>query len=166
MAQPGQQVKVTYVGTFDDGTIFDSTESHDEPLKFVVGSRDIIAGFDAAVREMEIGDTKMVTIEPKDAYGDYDPSALQTYEISELPNGDELAKNVGRTLYFQDKSEVYPATIVSAEGGNITIDYNHPMAGKRLNFEITLVEVSDEPDFPYAKPVPEPEMPPKPGELA
>ena len=167
MAKEGQQVSVTYIGTFDDGTVFDSTESHGgDPLDFIVGSGDIIAGFDQAVREMEVGDTRKVSIEPADAYGEYDPSLLQTEDIANVPDGDQLAQNVGRTVYLQDRGEFIAATVVSAQDGKITVDFNHPMAGKRLNFEITLVDVSDDPVYPHGKPIPAPAMPPKPGETA
>ncbi len=165
MAKQGDQVSVTYVGTFDDGTVFDSSEQHGgEPLTFVVGSGQIILGFDAAVLDMEIGDVKDVTIEPADAYGEYNPELLQTERIEDVPDGAELAKHVGQTLYFQNGGEFIQAHIVSAEDGNITVDFNHPMAGKRLNFQITLLEVQEHPG--YGQSIPTPGEPPAPGQSA
>ncbi|MGI6032160.1 MAG: FKBP-type peptidyl-prolyl cis-trans isomerase [Coriobacteriales bacterium] len=167
MVEEGQQVLVTYVGKLDDGTVFDSTEKNGgEPLDFIVGSGNIIAGFDEAVRDMEIGETRTVSIDPKDAYGDYDDSLLQTEKIEDVPDGDELAKHVGKTIYLQDKGDFIAAQVVSADNGMITVDFNHPLAGKRLNFDITLVEVREEPVYPHGKPIPAPKTPPKPGEKA
>ena len=167
MAKQGDQVSVTYVGTFDDGTVFDSSEKHGgDPLTFIVGGGQIIAGFDAAVRDMEVGEVKDVAIEPADAYGEYDPELLQTERIEDVPDGAELAKHVGQTLYFQNGGEFIQAHIVSAEDGNITVDFNHPMAGKRLNFQITLVEVKEAPDFGHGQPIPAPGEPSAPGTSA
>lgn len=146
MAKQGDKVSVTYVGTFDDGTVFDASEQHGgEPLSFVVGSGQVIAGFDAAVLDMEIGQEKDVVIEPADGYGEYNPELLQTEEIANIPDGAELAKHVGETLYFQGGAGPIPAKVVSAQDGKVTVDFNHPMAGKRLNFKITLQEVVEPP---------------------
>ncbi len=165
MAKEGQQVAVSYVGRFDDGEIFDSTESHGgELLEFVVGDGKIIAGFDAAVREMELGETRTVAIEPKDAYGEYDSKLLKSFKRSELGEwADQLANHVGQSVYLQNKDDFQEVTVVAANDDEVTLDFNHRMAGKRLNFEITLERVSDEVTM-RTRPIAQPEMPPKPGE--
>lgn len=166
MAEVGQQVAVSYVGRFDDGEVFDSTESHGgELLTFVVGDGQIIAGFDAAVREMEVGETRTVSIEPKDAYGEYDANLLKSFARSELGEwADQLADHVGQSVYLQDKDNFQEVTVVSADESTVTLDFNHRMAGKRLNFEITLESVSDEVTT-RTRPVEKPAEPPKPGEV-
>lgn len=166
MVQKGQMAKVSYVGTFDDGTVFDSTEKQGgKTFDFIVGSGNVIPGFEKAVLDMEIGDSAMVTIEPADAYGEYDLSKLQTEKIEDVPGAAELARHVGEVVYLQDRGDYIPATVVSAENGNITVDFNHPMAGKRLNFAITLEGVDENPVNPHGA-VPEPGKPAKPGEKA
>ncbi len=165
MAKEGQQVVVSYVGRFDDGEIFDSTESHGgELLEFTVGDGKIIAGFDAAVREMELGETRTVAIEPKDAYGEYDSNLLKGFKRSELGElADQLADNVGQTVYLQSNNGVQEVTVVAANEDEVTVDFNHRMAGKRLNFEITLEKVGDD-VATHAHSAVQPELSHKPGE--
>lgn len=167
MVKKGQMAKVSYVGTFDDGTVFDSTEKHGDgkTFDFIVGAGNVIPGFENAVADMEIGDSAMVTVEPADAYGEYDFKKLQTEEIKNVPGGEDLARHVGQVVYLQDRGDYIPATIVSAEDGKITVDFNHPMAGKRLNFAITLEDIDENPVNPHG-PVTDPGKPAKPGEKA
>lgn len=146
MAKDGQKVKVSYVGKFDDGEVFDSTEQHGgAPLEFVVGSGQVIAGFDSAVRDLEVGETKMVAIEPADGYGEYNDSLLQTIPTDQAgPLGQQLQGMEGQYVMLQDNmGNIQEVKVVSADPENITLDFNNRMAGKRLNFEITLESVSD-----------------------
>ena len=95
MANKGQQVKIKYTGTFDDGTVFDATDMHDgEPLEFTAGVGQVIPGFDAAVLDMEVGEKRDVLIEAVDGYGEYNPELLQSEKIENIPDGAELAKRV------------------------------------------------------------------------
>lgn len=146
MAQEGQKVSVSYVGRYDDGEVFDSTEKHGgELLSFVVGDGKIIPGFDAAVRDLEVGETQTVAIEPKDAYGEYNDSLVQVIPIAEIGGlGSEMQGRVGQYVRLQDNmGNVQEVKIVAADDTNVTLDFNHPMAGKKLNFEITLESVED-----------------------
>ena len=148
MVTEGQKVTVSYVGTLDDGAVFDSTEKHGgKPITFVVGAGQMIEGFDRGVLGMEIGETKDIEIPPEQAYGEYKMSLLQTEPIDEVPNGQELAEHVGQTLYYQDSGSMMPVRIVSAEDGMITVDFNHPLAGKTLYFAITVQDAQDLPKF-------------------
>ena len=165
MAKVGQQVAVSYVGRFDDGEVFDSTESHGgELLEFIVGDGKVIAGFDAAVREMDLGETRTVAIEPKDAYGEYDSNLLKSFRRSELGElADQLADLVGQSVYLQNNDGVQEVTVVAANENELTLDFNHRMSGKRLNFEITLERVSGD-VMMRTRPAAQPEMPSKSGE--
>ena len=82
-AQDGDSVAVHYVGTLDDGSQFDSSRDRDEPLPFVVGSDQVIAGFDEAVRGMAVGDVVTVRIPPEDAYGERDDELEFSVPIEE-----------------------------------------------------------------------------------
>lgn len=160
MANKGQQVKIKYTGTFDDGTVFDATDMHDgEPLEFTAGVGQVIPGFDAAVLDMEVGEKRDVVIEAVDGYGEYNPELLQSEKIENIPDGAELAKRVGQTVLFQNGGEFFQALVVSAENGSITVDFNHPLAGKRLHFSIELLEANDQE-------VPAPGEAPAPGQTA
>jgi len=170
MVKDGQKACVGYVGTFEDGTVFDKSADHGETFDFIVGSGNVIAGFDEAVRSMEVGDKSTVRIEPKDAYGEYSEEAVQTIPVDELPNGEELKAHAGGSVYVEQNGELMEARIIDNGDGTLTFDFNHPMAGRTLIFEITLEGVSDEPlehpAGPHTKSIAQPEMPPAPGEIA
>lgn len=162
MAVKGQRVSVNYIGTFDDGTVFDKSTDHDETFDFVVGSGNVIDGFDQAVREMEVGDKRTVVIEPAHAYGEYKDELVETVGLEELADSDEIVKRVGEYICFDNEGVFKEALIKEVNGGQVTFDFNHPMAGKRLNFEIELVSVADGAKT-YAEDIAAPPEPPKPG---
>ena len=140
MSNEGKQVKVHYRGTLDDGTEFDSSYSRNEPLAFTCMAGQMIKGFDAAVRDMEVGDTVNVHLTPDEAYGDRVEEAVQTVPIDKMPGTENL--KVGQHVSLQGPdNRVFQARVTEITDGNITFDMNHEMAGKALNFEITLLEV-------------------------
>ena len=142
----GKQVKVHYTGTLDDGTEFDSSLKRGEPLAFVCMAGQMIPGFDKAVAEMEAGETKTVHIPAAEAYGERDESAVQPVpagaQIMALINAEDLP--VGKTIMVQmPGGRPLPVTVLEAGPEGAKLDTNHELAGKDLNFEITLVEVAD-----------------------
>ncbi len=141
----GQQVTVDYVGTLDDGTVFDSTEGADcEPLVFIVGAGQLIPGFDKAVIGMETGETKQVRLQPEDAYGQHDPEGVQKIPRKNFPK--DFKPEKGRTLHMSTPDGMHVhATLVDFDKDSITIDMNSPLAGKVLNFKITIKDYG-EPD--------------------
>ena len=143
MSNAGMQVSVHYTGTLDDGTKFDSSYDRNEPLTFVCMAGRMIPGFDRAVEDMEVGETKTVHIPCAEGYGEYRQNMLVTLPVSQIPDGDKLP--VGEVVYFQSPYGPLPVKVVSIENGFITLDQNHELAGKDLNFEITLLEVTEAP---------------------
>ena len=130
MSNAGKKVKVHYTGTLDDGTKFDSSRDRNQPIEFTCMAGQMIPGFDRAVNEMEVGETRDVHLEPKDAYGEADPRMV-------------LKAGVGQKIYlFMGQGQPVPVTITAAENGTVTFDANHELAGKALNFNIELVEVA------------------------
>ena len=100
----------------------------------------MIAGFDAAVREMEVGQVVDVRLEPAEAYGERDERLVQTLPVAAMPGAENLS--VGeRVMLASPTGQPFPATVAALEDGNITFDMNHEMAGKALNFNIELLEV-------------------------
>ena len=136
----GKRIKAHYEGTFNDGTVFDSSYGRGEPLEFVCGAGQMIIGFDKAVANMEVGEIVNIHLMPDEAYGESDPDAIFTVEIAELPGSEALS--VGEEAYLQDMyGRPIPVRIVAKDDKTITFDANHEMAGKELNFKIELVEV-------------------------
>lgn len=141
----GDTVKIQYTGFFDGGEVFDSTEKHGgDPLEFTVGAHQVIPGFENAVLGKELNDEFEIRLEAKDAYGEYNEEAVQTVDRSEMP--DDFEPEVGMMLQVQhqhdDHTHNIPVWITKIEGSNITLDFNHPMAGKILNFKMKVEGIS------------------------
>lgn len=142
MSNDGKRVRAHYTGTFDDGTVFDSSVERGEPLEFVCMAGQMIPGFDAAVKDMTVGETKKVHLPASEAYGERDERLVQTVPTDHVPGAEELP--VGQTIYLQGPGgQPLPALVVEVTDEHVIFDMNHEMAGKDLNFEITLVEVLD-----------------------
>ena len=136
----GKKCRTHYRGTFNDGTQFDSSYDRGEPLEFVCGAGQMIPGFDAAVADMEVGQTVDVHLTPAEAYGEVDPSAIFSVEIARLPGAENVS--VGQKVYLQDQmGRPIPVKVAAKDETTITFDANHEMAGKELNFRIELVSV-------------------------
>lgn len=137
----GDKVKVEYTGTLEDGTVFDSSEKHGEPLEFEVGAGQMIKGFDDAVVGMEKGDEKEITLKPADAYGDPNPQLIQKVPKDKLPEGADLKAGMQLAMALPNGQQI-PATITEIGDTEVTIDINHPLAGKTLKFKVKVVNVS------------------------
>lgn len=132
-AQDGDTVAVHYRGTLDDGSEFDSSHGRD-PLSFTIGSGEVIAGFDEAVRGLAVGESRTVRIEPDEAYGERTDEAV--IEVPKASAPDDLS--VGDQVTLNNN---LPATVVEIGDGTITVDANHPLAGEALTFDIELVSI-------------------------
>lgn len=139
-ALKGRTVNVHYVGTLDDGTLFDSSKARGETISFEVGAGQMIPGFDNAVDGMKIGETKNVIVPPEEAYGEFNPEAFQVVPSDMFKEGfsPELGQVVQGTT---EAGETFTARVHTLEENAIVLDFNHPMAGQNLNFEIELVSV-------------------------
>jgi peptidylprolyl isomerase len=133
----GDKVKIEYTGTLDDGTVFDTSVEHGKPLEFQVGDGQVIKGFEDAILGMKEGDEKEFSVEPSEGYGIHDPTLVQKVPKEIFPPEAELVPG----LLFEaglPTGEKVPATIKAIEDGIISVDLNHPLAGKKLNFKIKL----------------------------
>ncbi len=136
----GKTVRVHYRGTLNDGTQFDASYDRGEPLTFVSGAGQMIAGFDKAVVDMNVGDEVDIHLMPEEAYGEVDPNAILEIAIKDLPGSEEL--QVGEVAYLQDPyGRPIPVICTNKTEDMITLDANHELAGKELNFHLELVEV-------------------------
>ena len=138
-AKNGDTVKVHYTGSLDDGTVFDSSDGR-EPLEFVLGSGAVIPGFEKAALDMGTGESKKFTIPCDEAYGEQNDELIYVVDQSELPDG--IAPEPGMALEAQGPDgEPFRLNVTAVDNGKVTLDANHPLAGKDLTFEITLVEI-------------------------
>ncbi len=140
MSNQGKKVRVHYTGTFNNGEKFDSSYDRGETLDFICGAGQMIAGFDKAVESMAVGEKVSIHLMPEEAYGPSDPDNIFTIAIKDLPGSEDL--EVGQQVYLSDPTgRPFPVVVTAKDENNITLDANHEMAGKELNFEIELVEV-------------------------
>lgn len=140
-AKKGDEVSLEYTGTLEDGTVFDSSEKHGVPLKFVLGHSRILPKFEAAVMGMKVGENKNFTLKPVDAYGEYDPALTRLIPRDRLPKTPEpiAGMTLSVDLVGGQKAQAI-ITKVSKEG--LLIDLNPPLAGKTLTFKIHIVAIS------------------------
>lgn len=138
-AAKGDTVKVHYTGRLSDGTVFDTSDDK-APLSFIIGKNEVISGFEEAVVGMVTGEKKTVSITPDKAYGELRENLAETVERGTLPP--ELDLKVGGQLEVtrQDGS-VFPVMVTGLEGDAVTLDANHPLAGKELIFDIAMLEI-------------------------
>ncbi|RJQ16999.1 peptidylprolyl isomerase [Candidatus Woesearchaeota archaeon] len=141
MIQKGNTVTVHYTGSLDDGTVFDSSEEHDEPLTVTIGEGQVIPGFEDGLIGMKQGDEKDIVIEAKDAYGDYNPQLTGKLPKTQLPKEPEPAEGMVLMISLPQGQQM-PARITKVEADSVVIDLNHPLAGKRLHFKLKVVEVN------------------------
>jgi peptidylprolyl isomerase len=138
-AKNGDTVKVHYTGTLEDGTVFDSSKERD-PLQFNLGKGQLIKGFEEAVIGMSVGETKSVRIPSVEAYGSHREDLLLKFNKSDFPPDIEPKGGLVINLVSPDGRNLL-ATITEISGDSITLDANHPLAGKDLTFNIDLVEI-------------------------
>lgn len=139
VVEPGNKVKIHYTGTLLDGSTFDSSEGRD-PLEFEVGSGQIIEGLDVALPGMAVGDKKVVEVPCNEAYGAINPDLRQSIPREGIP--DDIPLDLGTQLQMQTPDgQAMPVTVVDVDEATVTLDANHPLAGRDLTFAIELVSI-------------------------
>jgi len=138
-AKMNNKVKVHYSGTLSDGTVFDSSLER-EPLEFTIGKGMVIPGFENGIIGMNEGESRKVSITSDDAYGPFRDDLVGVIDKSRMPGDIDL--EIGMVLQMRSpEGSTTNVTITDISEENVTIDLNHPLAGKDLVFEIKLVEV-------------------------
>ena len=140
-AKHGDTVQIHYTGKLDDGFVFD-TSLEREPLEFQIGGGFVLEGFEQAVIDMNPGDSKTFTISAENAYGPYRQEMVMLVPKEQIPP--HITPEIGQQIQINDKELAQPMVVsitnISDEG--ITLDANHPLAGRDLTFEIKLVAIN------------------------
>ena len=138
-AKHGDTVKLHYTGKLEDGTVFDSSVGR-EPLEFKIGGNQVIKGFEKAVIDMKPDESKTVTIPPDEAYGPHREEMIADVPRQQFPPS--VQPEVGQHFELkQENGEPIVVTVTQVSESEVTIDANHPLAGKDLIFDIQLVEI-------------------------
>lgn len=138
VVKKGNKIKVEYRGSFESGEVFDASERHGQLLEFEAGAEMVVPGFDAAVIGMEVGEEKTFTLQPEEAYGMPDERGIQKVPKESFPPEAKEGMMIGIPL---PNGQQLPAIITKIDEKEVTIDMNHPMAGKILVFWIKVVEI-------------------------
>jgi peptidylprolyl isomerase len=139
IAKTGDKVAVHYTGKHNDGSIFDSSVGSN-PLEFQLGSGMVIKGFDEGVTGMVIGEKKTVIIPAVEAYGEHSPENTVTIERTQIPSHIELTLGSSLNMH-QEGGHVIEVVITDVTETHVTLDANHPLAGRDLTFELELVSI-------------------------
>ena len=136
----GDKVKVHYVGTLKEGQIFDSSREKEQPIEFSIDDGKLLKGFNDAVKDLDVGTKKNISIASEEAYGKYINEAVITVPKSEFPEGMKYELN-GFIQGQDNEGRPVQGQVIKIEEESINLDMNHPLAGEDLNFEIELVEI-------------------------
>lgn len=136
MIENGSKVKVHYTGKLEDNNVFDSSAGK-QPLEFTVGTGQLIPGFEEGVMGLKTGDKKTIEIEPEKAYGLVREDLVSSVPRENLPEGVQ----VGHELQAQTEQGPIRVTVIELDETMGKVDANHPLAGKKLIFDLEVVEV-------------------------
>ena len=137
--QADSTVKIHYTGKLEDGEVFDSSKDR-EPLQFTLGTNKVIPGFESGVMKMSVGDKKEITIEPEDAYGPVVQEMILQIPVNQFP--EDHTPEIGDQYGLKSpEGQDMAVRVIDIGEENIILDANHPLAGKKLIFDIELVEI-------------------------
>ena len=138
-AKEGDTVLVHYTGTLDDGTVFE-TNVGDEPVPIVLGQHEVIPGFENALYEMKVNQTKKVVLQPEEAYP-YNPDFVIISDKTVVDEGLGYVPQVGEQIMGTLGSQTVMGSVIEVTETSVVVDFNSPVADKVLTFEITVAEI-------------------------
>ena len=144
----GMVVSVAYVLTVDGEEV--SRMTAEEPMEYLHGYQEIVPGLEAALAGKKIGDTFTVTLSPAEGYGEYDAENFEEIDRGDIPFSEEL--EVGTDLEVEDEEgNTYLATVTEIRNDSVVLDFNHPLAGKSLTYdvEVTDIRVADDDELEH-----------------
>lgn len=135
-------VGINFVLRLDDGTIIDQAAA-DDPLLYLHGHNNIIPGLETELTGLQVGDRKSVIVAPTDAYGDYDPDDVEQHPRDMFPAEMDVAEDMALELRDPETDHTYEAIVTAVNDKTVTLDFNHPLAGETLYFDVIIVSVRD-----------------------
>ncbi len=138
-------VVISCTGKLDNGELFYQTENN-QPLQLQIGNSQLPPTVEEVVTKMQIGETRKVRVSPDEGFGPRQKELLQTIESQEMVNSVKPLPGMILSLKVEKdgKEQQVPATVMSVEDARVTVDYNHPLAGHHLTYEIELLEINPE----------------------
>jgi len=154
-AQYGDQVRILVIGTLKNGKIFEQTPQ-DKPLEFTIGNHEVIKGLEMAVQGMFLGEVKNVEINASAGFGIKKSEHVQAMPRNMVPKDFKIEK--GKRIAVQKEGGIsFQATVLDFDNEQITLDFNHPLAGEDLIFQIKLIAIL--PKQPPHSPIPQGQQP-------
>ncbi len=140
----GDYVTITYQGTLASGEVFEAA-TEESPFEFAIGQQCVFPSFEAGIIGMAAGETKTIKVGPEEAYGKRRDELVQTLNRSAFGEKADIQPGmiVGMTMEKEDQQHQVPAMIMAVEGDQVTVDYNHPLAGQELHYLITLLTITE-----------------------
>jgi len=136
----GKVVSMTYVLTVDGEEV--GRADTNEPLEYLHGAENIVPGLEAALEGKTVGDQVHVTVPPEDAYGDYDDDEIDEFDLDEIPGGENLEE--GMIVEVEDEDGfVYIGTVMEVVDSSVVVDFNPPLAGKTLTFDVQVLSIRE-----------------------
>jgi peptidylprolyl isomerase len=135
-----KMVQMSYTGTLPDGTVFGKSEP-DKPIEFMIGAGKMIPALEKGIMGLKVGAKKKIEVKAADAYGEYDASAVQEVPKEQFPK--ELPLTVGQLYRVQTPQGPLTVTIIAVKDKTISVDFNHPLAGKDLTFDVEIIKIRD-----------------------
>lgn len=137
--QDGSKVDLHFSVSIENGVEIDNTRNREEPVSLVIGDGSLLPGFEKALFGLRAGDRRTVHLPPEDAFGPWNPENIQTFDTVKF----EQRPIVGHMIEFEDKAKATLFGVVKSVNDDITeIDFNHPLAGKNITFEVEIFKVT------------------------
>lgn len=138
----GKEVSIEYTLTLEDKAVVD-TNVGSNPLKYIQGARNIVPGLEKALEGLKVGDSKQVTVKPEEGYGDISKEAFLEVKKEQIP---EDALKVGAQLQSQSSDgQIVRARVIEIKEETVLLDFNHPLAGKTLYFDVKVLDIQEGP---------------------
>ena len=144
--QPGSEVVMHFSITLEDGTVADSSVG-EEPLHFVMGDQTLIEGLELALYGLKVGDKQSLKIDPENAYGYPDPDNVHAMKIEDFPKDMKIKKGI-IVGFATPAGDEFPGTVTEVDEKQVTVDFNHPIAGHEITFDVEILEIKNGGELP------------------